>query len=244
VDELIKNKLNMNELSTPPLTPNTSSVEVPKLKGDDRVLAVILRRQENMERELHDLKVKKILDETQFPQEVLEHNNLLPLLPARTTRGRGYRPLLRSEIEEAKKHSIFGAYQARFLGVHVSTYKKYAKAFGLWAPMPKAKGKKHPQNPDGGKYPLNRILLGDFNGNPSVTDWMAKRKMFRAKTCGYNKKRLGREYPILLVDHLDGDRKNFKLDNLRFLCLNCTAECGRGYLTRGFRTFDPEWTPN
>lgn len=243
----------MDELSNQ--SPNTSSLEAPSLaydvKGDERVLAVILRKQEEMERELHDLKVKKILDETHLPSEMLEDNGLLPLPPLKTSRGAGYRPLLRSEIEEAKKHSIFCSQQAKFLKVHITTYKKYAKALGLWEPMPKAKGKKHPQNPDGGKYPLNRILTGDFNGHPSVTDWMVKRKVLRAGTfplkcavCEYDKKRLGGTFPILLLDHIDGDRKNFKLDNLRLLCWNCTVECGRGYLKRGFRTFDPDWTPN
>ena len=243
----------MDELSNQ--SPNTSSLEAPSLaysvKGDERVLAVILRRQEEMERELHDLKVKKILDETQLPPELLESNGLLPLPPARTSRGAGYRPLLRSDIEAAIKHSGFGAQQAKFLGVHITTFKKYAKALGLWNPQPNLKGKKRNINPDGGKYPLNRILAGEFNGIKQVNDWMVKRKLLKTNifplqcaVCGYNKKRLGGTYPILLVDHMDSDRKNFKKENLRYLCWNCTVECGRGYLKRGFRTFDPDWTPN
>lgn len=233
---------------------NTSSLapEVPKLsydtKGDDRLFAVILRRQEEMERELHDLKVKKILEETQLPLELLEQNGLIkPFQRHKTVRGRGYRPILRSEIEEAIKHSGFGAQQAKFLGVHITTFRKYAKLYGLWNPQPNLKGKTRNINPDSGKYPLNRILAGEFNGIKPVNDWMVKRKLFktdifpkRCAICGYDKKRLGGTTPILLIDHMDGDRKNYKKDNLRYLCWNCTVECGRGYLTRMFHSFDPD----
>lgn len=245
----------MEELSNQSNTTSSLAPEVPKLsyetKGNERLLATVLKRVEEMEKELHDLKVKKILDETQLPPELLEQNGLIqPHQPRRTVRGRGYRPLLRSEIEEAKKHSGFGAQQAKFLGVHITTYKKYAKLYGLWEPQPNLKGKKRNVNPDGGKYPLNRILTGEFNGIPQVNDWMVKRKLLKTdifpkccSICGYDKKRLGGTYPILLLDHLNGDRKDFKKDNLRYLCWNCTVECGRGYMTRMFRSFDPDWKP-
>jgi hypothetical protein len=243
----------MDESTAPSNTPSQEKV-MPNLsyetKGDDRLLTVLTKKVEEMEREIHDLKVKKILEETSLPEEMLEANGLLPSQPQKLKRGRGYRPLLRSEIEEAKKHSIFGAQQAKYLGVAISTYKKYAKMHGLWEPRPDSKGKKRTPDPNSGKYPLNQILNGDFNGNPAVNDWMVKKKLFRNQTfplecaiCGYNKTRFGSEWPILLVDHMDEDRTNFKKENIRLLCLNCTAECGRGYWTRGFRSFDPDWKP-
>lgn len=234
---------------------NTSSLapEIPKLsydtKGNDRLLATVLKRVEEMEKELHDLKVEKILDETQLPPALLEQNGIIqPFQKHKTLRGRGYRPILRSEIEESIKHSGFGAQQAKFLGVHVATYRKYAKLYGLWNPQPNLKGKKRNLNPDSGKYPLNRILTGEFNGIPQVNDWMVKRKLLKTDIfpkccaeCGYNKKRFGSTQPLLLIDHLDGDKKNFKKENLRYLCWNCTGECGRGYHTRMFNTIDPDW---
>lgn len=238
--------------------PNTSSIQqesLPNLsydtKGDDRLVAIMYKKMEQIEKEFHEFKVKKILDETSLPPELLEQNGLIPTQPPKLKRGKGYRPILRSEIEEAKKYSIFGAQQARYLGVHINTYKKYAKIHGLWEPHPDSKGKKRVPDPNSGKYPLNAILNGDFNGNPRITDWMVKKKLFRNKTfplecsiCGYNKTRIGSEWPILLVDHIDENRTNWKKDNLRLLCYNCTVECGRGYWTRGFRVFDPDWTPN
>lgn len=228
----------------------TSSLNY-ETKGNERLVAVLYRKLEELSNKVHDLEVKKIIDETQIPSEILEQSGMFPPKPERFKRGKAYRPILKSEIEEAKKHSIFCRQQAKWLGCHYTTLKRYAQRYGIWDPHPTAKGKKQPHNPDIGKYPLHKILTGEFNGNPAITDWMVKRKMFRAKTfplecsqCGYNKRKLGREYPTLLVDHLDGDRTNFKLENLRLLCLNCTDECGRGYLTRGFRSFDPDWQPN
>lgn len=241
----------MQELSNQ--IPNTSSFQevTPNLsyetKGDERVIAILTKKVEEMERELHDLKVKKILDETQLPQELLHENNLIPHPPRKLKCGKGYRPILRSEIEEAKKHSIFGAGQARWLGIAVTTYKKYAKLYGLWEPRPDSKGKTRTPDPNSGMYPLSRILNGDFNGHKAMNDWKVRKKLFRNKTlpmecsqCGYNKTKLGGEWPILLLDHIDGDKNNFKLENLRFLCWNCTVECGRGYLRRGFHSFDPD----
>ncbi|HOS16293.1 MAG TPA: hypothetical protein PKX15_04675 [Bacteroidales bacterium] len=230
------------------------SVETPKLTydttGNDRVLAIILKKQEELERELHDLKNKKILEETQLPKGILEQSGHIVPYTKRGKRGRGYRPILRYEIEEAIKHSGFGAQQAKYLGVHIETYKKYAKMYGLWNPQPNLKGKTRNLNPDSGKYPLNRILAGDFNGHPKVTDWMVKRKLLKTNIfpkccaiCGYDKKILGGTYPIILLDHLDGDRKNFKKENLRFLCWNCTVECGRGYWSRKISLFDPQCKP-
>jgi len=243
----------MDELPTQ--SPNTSSFQQEvtssltyETKGENRLVTVLYKKVEQIERELYDLKVKKILDETQLPLELLAHNNLLPSIPRRLKRGRGYRPILRSEIEEAKKYSIFGSQQAKFLGVKLPTYRKYAKLHGLWEPQPHAKGRDQQHNPNIGKYPLPRILTGEFDGNPAVSDWMVKRKLLRSGTfpeccniCGYNKRRITDKYVSLIVDHKDGDKSNFKLENLRLLCWNCTIECGRGYLRRGFHTFDPDW---
>jgi hypothetical protein len=163
-------------------------------------------------------------------------------------RGRGFRPLLRSEIEAAIKVSPFCSDQAKYLGVAVSTYRKYAKPLGLWTPQPHHKGcKKTPWGAEKGKYPLSRILKGEFNGNKLVSDWMVKKKVLKAGAteactiCGYNKKHLINGRVPLLLDHMNGDRYDFKAENIRLLCWNCTVECGRGYLRRGIRFFDPDW---
>src|ERR1035437_8823008 len=116
------------------ITPNTASVpaNLHTATGDDRLIAVLYKKVEELGKEVHDLKTKKIIDETQMPPELLEQAGMLPPDPKKIRRGRGARPLLRSEIEEAIKHSQFCSDQARYLGVSILYYRKCATAIGLY----------------------------------------------------------------------------------------------------------------
>ena len=238
-----ENPENLNTDSSS-LSPVSSSLNF-DTKGDERLLAVMYRELQEVKKKLHEVETKKILDETQLPPEVLEANGLLPDQPKHFKRGKGYRPILQSEIEEVQKKSPFAAQQARLLGCHFSTYKKYCKLYGIWKPQPNEKGKRNMFNPNSGKYPLSEILEGK---HPNVTDWIVKDKLIRSGTfppqcniCGYDKRRIVDHKICLLLDHMDGDKTNFKKENLQLLCLNCTFECGRGYIRRGKHMFDPDW---
>jgi len=238
-----------------PLNLNTSSLQqevtsslVYSTTGENRLVTVLYKKVEEMERKIRDLEIKKIIDETQFPPEVLAQSGILPDPIKKLKRGRGYRPILQSEIEEAKKHSVYAAGQARWLGVSSPVYKKYAKIYGIYEPRPNEKGKQNLYSPERGKYPLSKILSGVFKDCPSVTDWMVKDKLIRSgmfppkcNVCGYNKRRIGDKKICLLVDHKNGDLRDFNVENLQLLCLNCTFECGRGYIRSGNNMFDPDW---
>jgi hypothetical protein len=237
IPEQILNSRGLSQEVTSSLTYET--------KGDDRLMTVILKTVEELKNKVHQLETKKIIDETQLPTEILEQNNLLPPRPKKLKRGRGYRPLLQSEIEEAKLKSPFAAQQARYLNVASSTYRKYAKLYGIYEPKPNEKGKRNLYDPNKGKYPINEVLNGQ---HPDVSDWVVKDKLIRGKIlppecaiCGYNKRRIVDNKICLLIDHKDGDRKNFKKENLQLLCFNCTFECGRGYIHRGNHMFDADW---
>ncbi len=217
-------------------------------KGDARLVSILYRKVEEIEKEVHELKTQKIIDETQLPMEILESSGLLPEKPKRLKTGKAYRPLLQSELEEAMTHGVSHAANARWLGVSYSSFMKYSKMYGIWVPGFKGRSKNLTYDPDRGKYSLNRILTGEFNGNAAISDFMVKRKLLMSKTfeekcniCGYETQRAIDKKVCLLLDHKDGDRKNFKLDNLQLLCLNCTFECGRGYIRRGTSLFDPDW---
>lgn len=216
--------------------------------GEDRHISILYRRFEEMEKKVRDLEIKKIVDETNIPMEILESNGVIPNKLKKLKRGKGYRPILQSEIEEAKKHSPFAAAQARWLGISSDTFKKYAILYGIYEPKPNHKGKRNMFDPNRGKYPLQKILDGQFNDNLFVTDWMVKDKLIRSKTflpkcniCGYDKRRIVDQKICLLLDHKDGNIRNFTLDNIQLLCLNCTFECGRGYIRSGEKNFDPDW---
>lgn len=235
----------MDELNiNPSPTLITSSLNY-DTKGDERIFTVLCKKVEEMERELHDLKTKKIIDETQMPPELLASQGFLPAPPKKTKRGKGYRPILQSEIEEVQKKSPFAAAHARMLGISMMTYRKYAKMYGIYNPKPNALGKRNMFDPSRGKYPLEKILSGELNGNPQLSDWKVRDKIIRGgvvplrcNICGYDKRRIGDNKLALLLDHKDGVETNYKIDNLQLLCYNCTFECGRGYIRRGNHTFD------
>ena len=234
---------------------NTGSSIEPELsnltyetKGENRLISILYRKVEEMEKKLYNLETKKIIDETQFPGGILEDSGLLPERLKKLKRGRGYRPILQSEIIEAKKHSPFCAAQARWLGISSSTYRKYSIMYGIYDPKPNEKGKRNLYDPSRGRYPLLRILSGEYNDNPAINDFMVKDKLIRSSIippkcniCGYDKRRIGDRKICLLLDHKDGNTRNFKQDNLQLLCLNCTFECGRGYIRKGNHMFDPDW---
>ena len=239
-------------MDSPIIMPYSASVpaNLHTATGDARLLAVLYKKVEELDRDVHDLKTKKIIDETQMPPELLEQAGMLPSFPKKLRRGRGSRPLLRSEIEEAIKHSAFCTDQARYLGVSVYFYRKCARVHGLYNPQPYHKGAKKPWGPEKGRHPLSKIFAGEFYGDPAVTDWKVKRKMMRSgwpeecAVCGYNKKHLTTGHVPLLLDHIDGDRKNYKRENLRLLCWNDMIDCGRGYLHKEICKFDPDWDVN
>jgi hypothetical protein len=216
-----------------------------EVKGDDRILAVLVKEIDALKSKMVDLETKKIIDETQLPMEILEANNMLPQKPQRIKRGRGYRPVLKSEIEEAQAHSVNESAAARWLGISQGTYKRYAKLYGIYKPKPNVRGKRAIFDPERGKYPLNKILEGK---HPNVTLWTVKDKLLRSgmkalkcELCGEERKRTGDYKVPLLLTCKDGDNHNFKFENLQILCFNCTFLAGRGYIRRSKFKLDPDW---
>lgn len=229
---------------------NTSgSIELPSteynVKGNDRIMSIILRELDTLKKKVVDIETNKIISETQLPQNILEENNLFPRKMLKFNRGRGYRPPLKSEIEEAQKHTVNESAAARWIGLSGVTYRKYAKLYGIYNPKPNIKGKRGVFDPNRGKYPLTEILQGK---HPNVASWDVKDKLFRSgmkklecEMCGFNHRRPGDNKLPLLLNHIDGDVHNHTLENLKILCFNCTFVGGRGYLKRGKYLFDPEW---
>lgn len=212
--------------------------------GQDRSMAVVFKRLEEMGAEIHQLKTQKIITETGFPPEILEVNGMLPSPPPKLKRGRGYRQILRSEIQEANDKSVNAAGAARYLKCNYKTYKKYAKLYNLYFPKPNVKGKRNLYDPERGKYPLSEILAGK---HPTVSQFKIKDKLIRSgrkalecEQCGYKERRITDNKVPLLLNFLDDDPKNHSIDNMKLYCFNCTFMCGRGYIRNGKHTFDPD----
>jgi len=152
----------------------------------------------------------------------------LSLAPAnRRKRGMGAQPLLETEILEVQKKARSAMEAARLLGVSYNTYRKYAKEYGIFENVknPHGIGIRKSYNIIRGKYSLEDLLKGQY---PDYPVYKLKQRILlngymleKCNSCGFEERRITDHKVPLVLDFLDGNRKNHKYDNLRMLCLNC-----------------------
>lgn len=150
-------------------------------------------------------------------------------------RGRSSLNLGESEIRYAMENTKSNAAAARFLKVSFTTYKKYAKMYvdsntgktlydmhtnqsgvGITKEVPSA---------NAGKYSIEKILRGE---HPKYPTWKLRNRLLAlgifeesCGSCGYAERRITDDTVPLLLDHIDGDITNHRIENLQLLCLNC-----------------------
>lgn len=156
-------------------------------------------------------------------------------------RGNGFRPLLQSDIERAQAATRSGHEAARYLHVDYSTYKKYAKMYGLFERHINRTGKGIPRKKMKGLYGLDEILAGKY---PHYDKGKLKERLIKAGylpeecgLCGFNQKRVVDNRCPLVLHTVDGNGENLTLDNLQLRCYNCT------YLTTGTVGEQPKLNP-
>lgn len=142
--------------------------------------------------------------------------------------GRPKRMLLEGDILAAQSISKSEAEAAVKLGVSFMTYRKYAKMYGVYGRVSNKAGKgvdKSIKNEDSGKYPLQKVLEGAF---PKYSTNRLKVRCIRAHKlveecakCGFKEKRISDESVPLLLNYIDANDHNKKLENLQLLCYNC-----------------------
>ena len=121
---------------------------------------------------------------------------------------------------------------ALYMGVAKNTFKKYAKQYDLWAPRKSSKGIRKTGNVGSQlKHDIKSILEGK-NPNPYREDTLLSKGIkegYIACKCGncgadFSHMDSATRQPPLILDFLDRNPMNTKLENLRVLCFNCVYE--------------------
>lgn len=142
--------------------------------------------------------------------------------------GRAGRIILRSQIEEAQRHTNSNAAAARWLQVDYTTYKKYATLYGLFErhlnPTGIGTPKGFAKRPT--SIPLRDILAGKhpkYSLAKLKNRLLARHKLTeQCSMCGFAERRVTDGKVPLLLTFADGDTTNFNLTNLELRCYNCT----------------------
>lgn len=148
------------------------------------------------------------------------------------------RTLSRSDVERAIQHSKSNRSAAKYLGVHLITYRKYARMYldeptglNLYDKHNNQSGlgiRKHLKNhPENNQNILMDILEGKVipsNFTPErLKSRLIKEALLEEKCacCNFNERRV-HDYKVpLLLTFRDGDKRNWKQNNLELLCYNC-----------------------
>jgi hypothetical protein len=144
-----------------------------------------------------------------------------------TKRGLGAKPILESQIKAAQEKSKSAFEAARTLGISYNTYKKYAKLYGIFEDLknPYGIGIEKAKRIKNKKYHIDDLIAGKYVRYPLHK---FKNKLFDSGyvpkvcgSCGFSEERVTDGKMPLLIDFLDGNLNNRKLDNIRPLCYNC-----------------------
>jgi hypothetical protein len=150
-------------------------------------------------------------------------------------KGRTAFDLPESDIRYAIANTKSNAEAARFLKVSFTTWKKYAKMY-----VDSTTGKtlydlhtnqaglgitKDSVRANAGLYSIDRLLEGK---HPNYPVWKLRNRLLalnifqeECQCCGYAERRVTDDTVPLLLDHIDGDVTNHRVENLQMLCLNC-----------------------
>jgi hypothetical protein len=128
-----------------------------------------------------------------------------------------------NEIIEACKNAKSMAEAAAKFDINFQTFRRYAKELGVWNPNQSGKGSKKTKADGNDKFALTDILDGK---HPQYSSHKLRLRLIaeglkkdQCEECGIQDWN-GKKLPMHL-EHVDGNHRNHKLNNLRILCPNC-----------------------
>lgn len=144
--------------------------------------------------------------------------------------------LTKEDIQRAMNVTRSNRAAARYLHVTYNTYKKYAKLYKnedgivLLEAHKNQEGKGIPKyaNRKISEVPLEDIVEGRVPTEYLDVKEVKRRLIFEAyleekcSHCGFSERRVHDTKVPVILNHKDGNKINYHLDNLEFLCYNCS----------------------
>ena len=136
------------------------------------------------------------------------------------------RVITKKMIEDSQAVTKSNAEASRWLSINYLTYRKYAKMYGLFEGHLNQGGVGIKKGYGKYRQPLDELLSRDRKTR--LTKRYLKKRLVEenwveeeCSSCGYNEIVMTKDNVALMIDYIDGDTCNTKLENIRLLCPNC-----------------------
>tara|TARA_B100001564_G_scaffold123156_2_gene102780 strand:+ start:5570 stop:6196 length:627 start_codon:yes stop_codon:yes gene_type:complete len=144
--------------------------------------------------------------------------------------------LTKEDIQRAMKVTRSNRAAARYLHVTYNTYKKYASLYKNEDDITLLEAHKNQEGKGIPKYAnrkISEVPLEDIVEGRVPTEYLdvkeVKRRLIfeayleeKCSHCGFSERRVHDTKVPVILNHKDGNKKNYHLDNLEFLCYNCS----------------------
>jgi len=136
--------------------------------------------------------------------------------------------ITKNMILEAQKHTKSNMAAAKWMNVCYTTYRKWAKYYGVFEQHLNQKGDGIKKGFAVRTVNVEDVVLGKRQPPRRWSQSVVKEELIdkgywqnECSNCGYNEENMATGKTCLGIDFADGDSKNWLLDNIRLLCVNC-----------------------
>ena len=136
--------------------------------------------------------------------------------------------ITKNMILDAQKHTKSNMAAAKWMRVSYTTYKKWAKYYGVFEQHLNQKGDGIKKGFAVRTVNVEDVVLGKREPPRRWSQSVVKEELIdkgywqhECSNCGYNEENMATGKTCLGIDFKDGDSKNWLLDNIRLLCVNC-----------------------